>query len=234
MITLIEGKGIWKFYNETVVLKNISLTFETGLVYLILGANGSGKTTLLSLLSGYLGEDEGNIMYHYDNGTVSKATPSAWFLSPGVTYSGFYPELSLKENLSFLGTAYKVFSKEQSRKVSSEIINAEIRRLCTVFSMEEVLDKPIKNLSQGYRQRAFLSRVFFNPENRCQPWVVLDEPSVFLDKDGLDCLVSEIKKVKEGGGTCIISTHDVSLCASLEGTILEINNGVLSEGRSSV
>jgi ABC-type multidrug transport system ATPase subunit len=234
MIILIEGKGIWKFYSETVVLKNISLCFEPGLVYLILGANGSGKTTLLSLLSGYLGADEGSIMYHYQNGTSSKDIPSAWYLSPGVLYSGFYPELSLEENLSFLGTAYQAFSKEQSHKVSSEIINAEIRRLCTVFRMEEVVHKPVKNLSQGYLQRAFLSRVFFNPENRYQPWVVLDEPSVFLDKDGLDCLVSEIKRVRQGGGTCILSTHDHALLSRLESTLLEIDKGVLSEGRSSI
>ena len=60
---MIEGKKISKKFNNTLVLDNVSVTFEQGKTNLIIGQSGSGKTVLLKCIVGLLEIDEGEIWF---------------------------------------------------------------------------------------------------------------------------------------------------------------------------
>ena len=50
-MTMIEVKGLSKQFGETKALKDISVVFEEGTIYGLLGRNGAGKSTLLNIIS---------------------------------------------------------------------------------------------------------------------------------------------------------------------------------------
>ncbi|RKX39061.1 MAG: ABC transporter ATP-binding protein, partial [Thermotogae bacterium] len=54
--------NVWFKYDTTWVLKDVSLEFENGKMYLILGENGSGKSTFLKIMSGILRPSKGEIL----------------------------------------------------------------------------------------------------------------------------------------------------------------------------
>jgi ABC-type multidrug transport system ATPase subunit len=90
---MIEAK-ITKFkYKENIILKNVNLTFETGLTYGIIGLNGAGKTTFFNLLAGFLKDDF--CVFKYNDAKLSRKDIA--FLDTDLF---FYPKLTAKEFLS--------------------------------------------------------------------------------------------------------------------------------------
>ena len=57
----IEFQHISKRFADTRALEDVSLTFEEGKIYGLLGNNGAGKSTLLNILSGRLCPDSGTV-----------------------------------------------------------------------------------------------------------------------------------------------------------------------------
>lgn len=66
---MIEVKNIFKSFDGTVVLKNVSTRFEKGQTNLIIGRSGSGKTVLLKSILGLYEIDKGEIWYDDRNFT---------------------------------------------------------------------------------------------------------------------------------------------------------------------
>ena len=57
----IEFQHISKRFADTRALEDVSLTFEEGKIYGLLGNNGAGKSTLLNILTGRLCPDSGTV-----------------------------------------------------------------------------------------------------------------------------------------------------------------------------
>lgn len=60
---MIEVKNIYKSFDNTPVLKDISVVFEKGKTNLIIGQSGSGKTVLLKSIVGLHEIDNGSVFY---------------------------------------------------------------------------------------------------------------------------------------------------------------------------
>jgi capsular polysaccharide transport system ATP-binding protein len=83
-----------------VVMKDVSLTFESGLSVALLGRNGAGKSTLLKMIAGTEAPTSGRIV---STGSIS------W----PVGFAGsFHPELSGVQNIRFVARIYGVDSDE--------------------------------------------------------------------------------------------------------------------------
>ena len=89
---MIQIENLGFAYNETVVLKNISMNLEEGRIYGLLGENGVGKTTLLTLLSGLKKPQQGTIMV--DGHNPYDREPS--FLSEQYYLSDEVPAINMK------------------------------------------------------------------------------------------------------------------------------------------
>ncbi len=61
MNTNLKVSKITKIYPGCIANKNISLEFNSGKIYALLGENGAGKSTLVKILSGVIMPDEGEI-----------------------------------------------------------------------------------------------------------------------------------------------------------------------------
>ena len=66
----IEVKNLSKSFKGIDILKNITITFNSGKIYGLIGPNGSGKSVLLKIICGFYFSSEGSVLFdgvNYNN-----------------------------------------------------------------------------------------------------------------------------------------------------------------------
>lgn len=158
----LQLKNIKKSYARNIVLNDINATLGSG-VYGLLGANGVGKTTLFKIISGFLTDYKGQVIYPDID---DKKDTLLGFLPQ--SFSG-YPDMSVYQFLSYLGNI-KSNAKENR-------INSDINEKLDLFNLRNLKHKKIKTLSGGQLRRVGLAQAFLlDPKI-----VLLDEPTTGLD-----------------------------------------------------
>jgi len=119
---MIEVKRISKRFGETLVLNDISVSFEKGVTNLIIGQSGSGKTVLLKSIVGLLEIDEGEIWFDdrlYN--TLSFKAKKEIRKEIGMLFQGaaLFDSSSVEENVMFpLDMFTKMTYKEKVKRVN--------------------------------------------------------------------------------------------------------------------
>lgn len=211
----VEIKNFSKTYGKPSVSKtkacdDISLTFSAGSVTGLLGLNGAGKTTLLKAICG---------MHYADEGTITlklKDSSSVSNLEELRKATGFLPETPfLEENISVLEIL-----EQETLLYGTENKAQKIKEAVKICSLDEVLDKKIKSLSKGYRQRVSFAKVLVhNPEV-----LILDEFSSGLDPTQIKQMreiIAAISKEK----AVILSTHHLEEVTNLCKEIYILHKG---------
>ncbi|KOC48217.1 ATP-binding cassette domain-containing protein [Clostridium botulinum] len=182
--------NVTKSYGSNVVLDNINLELENG-IYGLLGANGVGKTTLFKVISGFLTEYKGKVVYPKLN---DKNETLLGFLPQSFTG---YPDMTVQEFLKYIGSI--------KCNLAQNIINKEIDEKLDLFGLTDFKSKKLKTLSGGQLRRVGLAQAFLlNPKI-----VMLDEPTTGLDpteRIKFKNYISEFSREQ----TILVSTHIVS------------------------
>lgn len=198
------------------VIKNLSVTFEQGKSYAIVGASGSGKSTLLNLILGTFDQYSGNI---YIDGCELRNidSQSLYKLISVIQQKVFIFNGSIKENI----TMYNDFDDEVlSRTVQMAGI--------TDFVSEKGLDYNCgengSNLSGGERQRISIARSIL----QSKPVLFMDEATSSLDAKTTYEVENTILEMK--GVMRIVITHklDENILRKYD-QILVIKNGMIAE-----
>ena len=195
------------------ILKDISLEIPKGGRTVFLGENGCGKTTLMRLIARLYKPTGGNITQYIDEKFKQKPKGSkAWYKKVGVVYQN--PDYQL-----FMPTV----RQEISFGAKSEEYAAEIAEL---FGVKHLWEHHPQSLSEGQKRRVSIAAVV-----ACQPEVLLlDEPTVGQDYDGLCALVEILNKLHEQtGNTMITITHDVRCAEALCDRAYLIADGIVAK-----
>lgn len=196
---------------EREILKDISLEIPKGGRTVFLGENGCGKTTLMRLIARLYKPTGGSITQYIDEKFRQKPHGSrAWFKKVGVVYQN--PDYQL-----FMPTV----RQEISFGAKSEEYAAEIAEL---FGVKHLWERHPQSLSEGQKRRVSIAAVV-----ACQPEVLLlDEPTVGQDYDGLCQMVEILNKLHEQtGNTMITITHDVRCAEALCDRAYLIADGIV-------
>lgn len=196
---------------ESEILKDISLEIPKGGRTVFLGENGCGKTTLMRLIARLYKPTGGCITQYLDEKFKQKPRGSrAWFKKVGVVYQN--PDYQL-----FMPTV----RQEISFGAKSEEYAAEIAEL---FGVKHLWERHPQSLSEGQKRRVSIAAVA-----ACDPEVLLlDEPTVGQDYDGLCQMVEILNKLHEQtGNTMITITHDVRCAEALCDQAYLIADGVV-------
>ncbi len=202
-------------YETKHALKNISLDVYKGEIIGLIGPNGAGKSTLIKILTGVLYPSKGFVKvlnfvpwkdrtkYVHDIGVVFGQKTQLWWDIPAADTYELHRDL------------YDVPRKEFDDRLNNMIKMLEV---------EEVIKKPVRQLSLGERMRCELILcLLHNPKI-----VFLDEPTIGLDiiaKDKIRYFIKDFNKRYKT--TFIVTTHDMSDIERLCKRIIIINRGLI-------
>jgi ABC-2 type transport system ATP-binding protein len=213
---MIEIKNLTKKIGENQILNDISFTVKTGEILGFLGPNGAGKTSTMKIITSYWTPTSGSIVIDGIDAVNDslKTRAKIGYLPETVP---LYEDMKVSEYLKFVA---------EMRGLSGEKLKARIAEVITSCGVTNVMNKPIDELSKGYRQRVGLAQAIMgNPDV-----LILDEPTTGLDPNQIMEIRELIKKIGKEK-TVIFSTHILSEVSAVCDRVIIINNGkIVGEG----
>ncbi len=215
MSTLIQVKGLNKFFGEKHALNNVDFDIEKGSPVALIGPNGAGKTTLFSILCGYIQPSAGSVSVF---GAAPGSNATFGRLAALPQDAQLDPRFSIAHQLSFYGQL-QGFNKKKS--------SIEVERTLELVGLSDILNEKPEALSHGMRKRVTIAQALMgSPEI-----VMFDEATA-----GLDPLhAREIRQLVASLSnevTFILSSHDLNELERLCQQVLYLDKGVLQHNSS--
>ena len=185
---------ISKSYGAKNIFQNVDLIVQRGERIALVGVNGAGKSTMMRILAAKE-PHEGKVIFGHEVVPSYFAQDQAHVLNPEKTV--------LEEVMS---------------EASMQIV-PRIRSLLGSFLFSgDTVEKPIKVLSGGERNRVALVKLLLRPANL----LLLDEPTNHLDMDSKDILLEALQQFE---GTIIFVSHDRYFLEQLATKVVKIEGG---------
>jgi ABC-2 type transport system ATP-binding protein len=205
---IVRAEGLTKYYGENRGIVDVSFTVGAGEVFGFLGPNGAGKTTTIRLLLDLIRPTRGRLsLFGLDSRRESVAVRRRLGYLPGDLR--LYERMTGRELLRFFGHL----------RGSADAARGDV--LAERLDLD--LDRRIKELSRGNRQKVGLVQAFLHDPDL----LVLDEPT-----SGLDPLVQEtfqdlVREATERGGTVFLSSHVLSEVQQVADRVALVRDGRL-------
>ena len=201
----IEVRQVSRSYKATKALTQISMKFEYGKIYGLLGRNGAGKSTLLNIISGRIFPDEGTVTV--DGEPIRdniKVQEKLYCMSE----ADMYPNLKITDIFRWTGQFYSVFSEEKARK------------LADAYGLD--CKKKVQQLSTGYRSIFKLILAL----SLDVPYVIFDEPVLGLDANHREMFYKMLlEDYTDNPRTIILATHLIEEVAGIVEEVIIVDNG---------
>jgi ABC-2 type transport system ATP-binding protein len=211
--TIIEVSDLTKIYQDFTAVNHISFEVNRGEIFGFLGPNGAGKTTTIKMLTGLIQPTEGtatiqgkDIRTHIVEikKTIGVVTEN----------SNLYDELSVFDNLQFVGQLYGVSRLDREKRIGE---------LLKRFDLESKREAKFATLSKGMKRKVTIVAALIH-----SPQVVfLDEPSTGLDVLSARILRAMIKELKAVGVTIFLTTHYIEEAEQLCDRVVILVNGTI-------
>lgn len=199
-MSLLEMKGIKKYFPGVVALQGASFSLERGEVHCLVGENGAGKSTLVKVLSGAYADYTGEIFFEgkpvrIDNPRKSRNLGIAAIQQ----HRDLVPTLSAVENI-FLG---QEITKGKSIDWKQEYTEAQ--RLTEMFGASFDITTPVSELSVSNQEVVAICKALVS---NCKV-LILDETAAPLDRRERAILFQKIRELADKGLGIIYISHDL-------------------------
>ena len=216
---MLELVNISKSYEKNHVLKNISLTVNTGEVVTIIGKSGTGKSTLLRCINMLEKTDTGRISL--DGVDISTCNVCQIRQKIGMVFQEYYlfNNLSVLENITVAPIKLLKQKPEEANEWAIDLLKK--------FDLEDKKDAYPSELSGGQKQRIAIIRTL-----SVKPEVILfDEPTSALDMVLTQEVVKQVKALSKAGMTILIVTHDLGFAKQVSDRVVYMEEGeIIEEG----
>jgi len=215
---MIEIKNLKKSFGDKVILKDVSVTMETGKCNLIIGSSGSGKTVFVKCMVGLFLPDAGQILYDGTSLTeINVAERKALRTKIGMLFQGsaLFDSMTVEQNIKFpLDMFSDLRHREKMQKVNEVLDRVELKGANKKYPAE---------LSGGMKKRVGIARaIVLNPK-----FLFCDEPNSGLDPQTslvIDKLIKDITTEYEI--TTVINTHDMNSVMEIGDHIIYMYYGI--------
>ncbi|HEL2977210.1 TPA: MacB family efflux pump subunit [Stenotrophomonas maltophilia] len=224
---LLELRGVSRGYRspagEVVVLKEVSLSIESGEFIAIIGPSGSGKSTLMNILGCLDRPTDGS--YRVQGAATEQMQPDELARLRREHFGFIFQRYNLMENLSAAGN---VALPAVYAGVDGATRNARARQLLETLGLGDRSGHRPSQLSGGQQQRVSIARSLMNGG----AIILADEPTGALDKASGLQVMAELERLHARGHTVILVTHDASIAAHAS-RVIEIADGRVVSDRGA-
>lgn len=203
-------------------IEDLSLSFEKGRFYAVLGAGGSGKTTLCNMIRGFIpqffqGELHGEVTFEGKNlkdFTLAELAPKM-----GYIFQNPFNQITGARDNVYEEIAYGL----EKFGVPPDEIRKRVDRVLEMTNTAAFSEKNPFELSGGQQQRVALASVIV-----LEPDVlVIDEPTSQLDPQETERVFDIISRMKHMGKTIILVEHKIELIAEYADEVIALEHGRL-------
>ena len=216
---IIRLEGVWKSFDGTEVLKDVTLRIPTGQTTVIIGPSGCGKTVLIKHIVGLLQPDRGKVFFHdmevsaLGERQLVKPRRRMGFLFQG---SALFDSMTVEQNILFPLEEHGYGTAARRRERCREVL--------AMVGLDGMQGRFPEGLSGGQKKRVALARaIALDPEV-----ILYDEPTTGLDPIRAD-LINEliIRLHRSLGTTAVVVTHDLVSARRVGHRIVMLHEGRL-------
>jgi putative spermidine/putrescine transport system ATP-binding protein len=202
-------------FGDVLAVRDINLDIAGGELVALLGPSGCGKSTLLRIVSGFIRQSGGRVLF--DGEPVDHLPPSR--RGAGIVFQNYalFPHMTVAENV-----AYGLEAQKWPRRR----IAPRVAEMLALVHMSEFAARKPRQLSGGQQQRIALARCLATDPKV----LLLDEPFGALDKNLRLDMQIEVKRLqREYGITTILVTHDQEEALSMADRIAVMARGSIEQ-----
>ncbi len=213
---MIQIQNLVKNYGDVRAVDHINFEVRDNEILGFLGPNGAGKSTTLRILTGYLSPTQGNIQVGNLN-ILDNSREIRQLCGYLPESNPLYTDMIVYDYLKFIAEA---------RNIKPEDFEKTLRRVVAKCGLDGVVNRQIRTLSKGYRQRVGLAQAIIHDPKI----LILDEPTTGLDPNQILEIRSLIKELGKNK-TLIISSHILQEVQAVCDRIVIINKGrIVADG----
>jgi polar amino acid transport system ATP-binding protein len=216
---LLQVDGLYKAYDQHLVLRNINLAVEPHEVISLIGASGCGKSTLLRCVNLLEEINAGSIRLNGE--PISTSLPNANRVRQriGLVFQSYnlFPHMSVLENITL--APRKVLGAKGAEA------EEEARGLLERFGLEDKAGEYPDRLSGGQQQRVAIVRALaLKPD-----LLLLDEVTSALDPEMVGEVLDIIRELKGIGMTMLLATHQMAFARQISDRVAFLDAGSIVE-----
>ena len=216
----LAARHLAKSYKCRQVVRDVSISVNSGQIVGLLGPNGAGKTTCFYMIVGLVKADAGNIQL---NDTELSGLPIYSRARLGVGYlpqdSSIFRNLSVEDNIMAILQTRKDLSPPQRRE--------KMESLLQEFHITHIRHNKGMSLSGGERRRTEIARALANDPR----FILLDEPFAGVDPISVSDIKSIIEHLKMRGIGVLLTDHNVRETLDIcEKAYIVSEGGIIAEG----
>ena len=190
---ILTCRGLVKRFGDRVAVDGVGFEIRPGETYGLLGPNGAGKTTTISMICGILGRDAGEVLIAGQPMDVATtAVKGAIGYVPQDL--AIYPDLTALENLFFFGRLYGL-GGASLRKRADEILE--------IIDLRDRARDRTESYSGGMKRRLNIGIGLLHAPKL----LVLDEPTVGVDPQSRNAILSSVEALSAEGMGILYTTH---------------------------
>ncbi len=212
----IETHGMSRHFGDLKAVDQLDLAIPKGSIYGFLGPNGCGKSTSIRMLTGLLSPTKGDIT------VLGERLPqNADKLRQRIGYMtqkfSLYQDLSIEENLQFVGRIYNLSSKRLKQR---------LEQLYSLYDLRDRRKQLAGTLSGGQRQRLALAAATLHDPDL----LFLDEPTSAVDPENRREFWERLFDLCGEGKTILVSTHYMDEAERCHGLAILENGAKRADG----
>lgn len=232
--TMVEVRGVHKFFGDLHVLRGIDLTVRPGEVCVVLGPSGSGKSTLLRCINELERISAGRIYVggellgyreevHKDGSLTLHDLPDKVISRQrshiGMVFQRFnlFPHMTALENVMEAPVQVAGKPRAEARERALELL--------TRVGLADRAEHYPSELSGGQQQRVAIARALaMDPE-----LMLFDEPTSALDPELVGEVLGVMKDLAATGMTMVVVTHEVGFAREVADNAVFMDDGQIVE-----
>jgi branched-chain amino acid transport system ATP-binding protein len=229
-MSLLKVENVSKNFGSLIAVRGVSMSVELGELRAVIGPNGAGKTTFFNLISGFLTQTSGRIIF--DGEDISSLLPArrVWRgIARTFQVTEVFPELTVGENLRIaveVAAGYRL-RPWLSREADGEI-RARVTELMDMGGIADKADRLVGELTHGdQRVTEIMMALALKPR-----LLLLDEPTAGMGDQETYDITRLIRKLHQNQKfSIVLIEHDMRVVFHLADRIMVLAEGaMLAEG----